>query len=56
MHPIGEEYAIPTRTSSLRYPETEEQDYAANLSSDGQELTHSPFEPKFTPAIVAFSS
>lgn len=54
--PIGEDInPVPTKTPSLRYPDIEQQDYGANLSSDGKETTHSPFEPKFTPAIISIS-
>ena len=53
--PIGEDIdLVPTKTPSLRYPDIEQ--YAANLSSDGKESSHSPFEPKFTPAIISISS
>jgi hypothetical protein len=57
-YPISEEDIdlVPTKPSSLRYPDIEEQDYAANLSSDGKESTHSSFEPMFTPAIISISS
>ena len=37
-------------------PDPEDQDYGANLSSDGKESSHSSFEPKFTPAIISISS
>lgn len=56
--PLGDEDIdlVPPKTPALRYPDPEDQDYGANLSSDGKESSHSSFEPKFTPAIISISS
>ena len=54
-YPVGEEDIdlVPPKSSSLRYLDI---DYGGNLGSDEREFTHSPFEPKFTPAIISISS
>jgi hypothetical protein len=53
--PFGEEDIdlVPPKASSLRYPDI---DCSANLGSDEQEFPRSPFEPKFTPAIISISN
>jgi hypothetical protein len=47
---------VTPKDSGLRYPNTEGQDYSANLANDKPETSRSPFEPKFTPAIISISS
>jgi hypothetical protein len=47
---------VSLKSSALRYPNTEGQDYSANLAKDEQDISRSPFEPKFTPAIISISS
>lgn len=46
---------VPPKDFGLRYPNIEGHDFSANLASD-EELLRSPFEPKFTPAIISISS
>ncbi len=52
-YPVGEEDIdlVPTKSSSLRYLEIEEQDFGANLSSNGKESPHSPFGDKTNDVI-----
>lgn len=56
-YPVGKDGIdlVPTKSSSLRYPDIEEQDFGANLSSDEKETPHSLFEPKLSPAIISIS-